>query len=203
MPCYILLFSYLTTSYDLMDANLVMCLRKLHQRSHITTIVDVHFSTVLFYHELGSFQQLRFKFMTTAISLNWKSFLRLFQVQLDSVLVNFQSLHHFFFLLCKIFKEGFSTPAHPVGTSSDEMSLKFASQGGFLQQTTLNCLQVNDRKQFFKIEKKLWESFSSELAEVAWAPVKKCLHKGMTFMDFRISQVRNRFQWFLQPHFIY
>uniref|UniRef100_A0A803KQM3 Uncharacterized protein n=1 Tax=Chenopodium quinoa TaxID=63459 RepID=A0A803KQM3_CHEQI len=123
----------------------------------------------------------------TAILQGLKHALKL--VQLDSVLVNFQSLHHFFFVLCKIFKEGFSPAAHPAGNSSDELSLKFASQGGFLQQLNLNSLQVNDGKQLSKVDKKLWESFSSELAEVAWPSVKKCLHKGKAFMDYRISQM--------------
>uniref|UniRef100_A0A803M9Y6 Uncharacterized protein n=1 Tax=Chenopodium quinoa TaxID=63459 RepID=A0A803M9Y6_CHEQI len=126
-------------------------------------------------------------FSLTAILQGLKHALKL--VQLDSVLVNFQCLHHFFFVLCKIFKEGFSPAAHSVGNSSDELSLKFASQGGFLQQLNLNSLQVNDGKQLSKVDKKLWESFSSELAEVAWPSVKKCLHKGKAFMDYRISQM--------------
>ncbi|XP_048504294.1 uncharacterized protein LOC104908674 isoform X3 [Beta vulgaris subsp. vulgaris] len=110
-------------------------------------------------------------------------------VQLDSVLVNFQSLHHFFFVLCKIFKEGFSPPARLKEKSSDELSLKFESQGGFLRQTTLNSLHVNDSKQVSGVEKNMWKNFSSELAEVTWPSVKKCMHKGKDFMDYRISQM--------------
>ncbi|XP_057535816.1 uncharacterized protein LOC130813918 isoform X2 [Amaranthus tricolor] len=108
-------------------------------------------------------------------------------VQLDSVLVNFQSLHHFFFVLSKIFKEGFSPPTYSVGNSSGEPNLKFASQGGFLRQTSHESLNVIDNKEFSKVKKELWKSFSSELAECAWLPVKKCVHKGKAFMDYKIS----------------
>lgn len=108
---------------------------------------------------------------------------------MDSVLVNFQSLHHFFFVLSKIFKEGFSPPTYSVGNSSGEPNLKFASQGGFLRQTSHESLNVIDNKEFSKVKKELWKSFSSELAECAWLPVKKCVHKGKAFMDYKISLV--------------
>ncbi|XP_074268049.1 uncharacterized protein LOC141591568 [Silene latifolia] len=110
-------------------------------------------------------------------------------VLLDSVLVNFQGLHHFYFVLCKIFKEGFSSPTHQPAELSNELNLKFASQGGFLRQTTFDSLDVNDGKQVLKTDKKSWESFSSELARAAWPPVKKCLQKGKAFVDYRISQM--------------
>ncbi|KAK9757090.1 hypothetical protein RND81_01G139300 [Saponaria officinalis] len=110
-------------------------------------------------------------------------------VLLDSVLDNFQGLHHFFFVLCKIFKEGFLPPTHQLAESSNEPSLKFASQGGFLRQTTFDSLDVNDGKQVLRTDKKSWESFSCELARAAWPSVKKCLHKGKSFLDYKISQM--------------
>jgi len=116
-------------------------------------------------------------------------YLGLSQVQLDSVLVSFQSLHHFFFVLYKIFKEGFSPTNHLLGTASEEGSLKFATQGGFLRQPTLDSLNLNKVEVLPKVEKTLWENFNAELAAVAWPTVKKCLHKGKAFIDYRISQV--------------
>ncbi|KAL9247212.1 hypothetical protein vseg_020667 [Gypsophila vaccaria] len=110
-------------------------------------------------------------------------------VLLDSVLVNFQGLHHFFFVLSKIFKEGFSPPTHQLAESSNEQSMKFASQGGFLRQTTFDSLDVDDSKKLLKTDKKSWESFSCELARAAWPSVKKCLHKGKAFLDYKISQM--------------
>ncbi|KAH9621750.1 hypothetical protein KSS87_008585 [Heliosperma pusillum] len=115
--------------------------------------------------------------------------LECFFVLLDSVIVNFQGLHHFYFVLCKIFKEGFLSSTHQPAELSNELNLKFASQGGFLRQTTFDSLDVNDVKQVLKTDKKSWESFSSELARAAWPPVKKCLHKGKAFVDYRISQM--------------
>lgn len=120
----------------------------------------------------------------TAILSALKHALKL--VQLDSVLVNFHSLHHFFFILCKIFKEGFTPTNHVPGSSSDE--LKFAAQGGFLRQPTFGSVHVNDGKQL-GVEKKLWENFKFEIAKVAWPSVKKCLHEGKSFIDNRISQM--------------
>ncbi|GAB2293091.1 hypothetical protein Dimus_038244 [Dionaea muscipula] len=109
-------------------------------------------------------------------------------VQLDSVLVNFQTLHHFFFLLYKILKEGFP-PASCLPNSSDVLSLKFSSQGGFLRQPTFDPSPVDPSKCISKVEKKSWEEFSHELARVAWPSVRKCLREGKTFIDYKISQM--------------
>ncbi|KAL8136950.1 hypothetical protein V2J09_002951 [Rumex salicifolius] len=109
-------------------------------------------------------------------------------VQLDPVLTNYQALHHFFFVLYKVFREGFSTAENLPEHSTNELNTKFSSQGGFLQQPTFTPLSVPDDG-LQKVLKRSWESFCHELAKAAWPSVQKCLQKGKKFMDCKVSQM--------------
>ncbi|KAJ0713630.1 putative P-loop containing nucleoside triphosphate hydrolase, DNA2/NAM7 helicase, helicase [Helianthus annuus] len=99
---------------------------------------------------------------------------------LNPVLLTFQSVHHFFFVLCKLLKEGV-----PAGQSNDHSSLKLSSQGGFLQQPTFESIDGNSSKFDFTH----WEKFSCLVSEVAWTSFCICLSEGKTFIDYKISQM--------------
>ncbi|GAB4849929.1 hypothetical protein Ancab_029229 [Ancistrocladus abbreviatus] len=123
----------------------------------------------------------------SAVLLGLRHALKL--VQLDSVVANFQILHHFFFLLYKILREGLLPTSCLPGNSSDGLNMKFSSQGGFLWQPTFDSFPTDDSRLLSKVEKKSWENFSSELAKLTWPCVKKCLREGKAFVDYRISQM--------------
>ncbi|XP_057968938.1 uncharacterized protein LOC131158231 isoform X2 [Malania oleifera] len=104
-------------------------------------------------------------------------------VELDSGLLNFQALHNFFFVLCKLLKEVFpSSREHP---SSDLNISKFSSQGGFL----VDALTISDHKNLSIVDLKSWDKFSCLLAETAWPFIRKCLVEGKAFIDYRYSQM--------------
>ncbi|MFS7974709.1 putative P-loop containing nucleoside triphosphate hydrolase, DNA2/NAM7 helicase, helicase [Helianthus anomalus] len=99
---------------------------------------------------------------------------------LNPVLQTFQSVHHFFFVLCKLLKEGV-----PAGQRNDHSSLKLSSQGGFLQQPTFESIDGNSSNFDFTH----WEKFSCLVSEVAWTSFCICLSEGKTFIDYKISQM--------------
>ncbi|XP_057504671.1 uncharacterized protein LOC130788134 [Actinidia eriantha] len=111
-------------------------------------------------------------------------------VQLDSVLLNFQTLHHFFFVLCKLLKEGV-TPTQPLpGNSSDELNiLKFSSQGGFLRQPVFDAMPINIDVHLPNINSSAWAEFSCFVAGLAWPFIEKCLAEGKAFINYKISQM--------------
>lgn len=113
-----------------------------------------------------------------------------FQVQADSVLLKFQTLHHFFFVLCKLLKEGVASSQILPGNSSDDAyPSKFSSQGGFLRQPVFDSLP-NNISDPLNVDCTSWEKFSCLLAEIAWPSVLKCLVEGKAFIDYKISQVQ-------------
>ena len=113
-----------------------------------------------------------------------------FQVQLDSVLLNFQTLHHFFFVLCKLLKEGVtSTPPLPDNSSDELNILKFSSQGGFLRQPVFDAMPINIDLHLPNINSSTWAEFSCFVAGLAWPFIQKCLAEGKAFINYKISQV--------------
>ncbi|CAH1429552.1 unnamed protein product [Lactuca virosa] len=103
---------------------------------------------------------------------------------LDSVLQRFQSLHHFFFVLCKILTEGVQS-----GKNEGNSNLKFSSQGGFLQQPTFESMDANINGKLSKFNSEHWKKFGCLLSEVAWPSFCICLSEGKTFIDYKISQM--------------
>ncbi|XP_058227710.1 uncharacterized protein LOC131336079 isoform X2 [Rhododendron vialii] len=111
-------------------------------------------------------------------------------VQLDSVLLKFQTLHHFFFVLCKLLREGvMSSPTLP-GSSSNELNIsKVSSQGGFLRQPLFDSLRKNVDVHLVSVDLSAWEEFNHLLAGITWPFIQKCLEEGKTYMDYKISQM--------------
>ncbi|KAK4837593.1 hypothetical protein QYF36_006782 [Acer negundo] len=123
----------------------------------------------------------------SAIFLGFRHALKL--VQLDSVLLKFQTLHHLFFVLRKIFEEGHLSNSDLPENSSDQSGIKeFSSQGGFLRQPVFDHLDVNVR-QVSNIDLKLWEKFHYMLSEITWPSLKRCLLEGKTFLDYSLCQM--------------
>lgn len=100
------------------------------------------------------------------------------------MLQRFQSLHHFFFVLCKILTEGVQS-----GKSDGNSNLKFSSQGGFLQQPTFESMDASIDGNLSKFNSEHWKKFGCLLSEVAWPSFCICLSEGKTFIDYKISQV--------------
>nr|GEU89716.1 putative P-loop containing nucleoside triphosphate hydrolase [Tanacetum cinerariifolium] len=103
---------------------------------------------------------------------------------LDSVLKRFQSVHHFFFVLCKLLTEGLQS-----GQSDDNSNSKFSSQGGFLRQPTFDSMTTDIDGNSSKFGSTHLKKFSFFLSEVAWPCFCICLSEGKAFIDHKISQM--------------
>ncbi|OIT05156.1 PREDICTED: uncharacterized protein LOC109223930 isoform X1 [Nicotiana attenuata] len=111
-------------------------------------------------------------------------------VQLDCVLSEFQTLHHFFFVLCKLLKEGNSCTQPLVKKSSEDSSIsKFSSQGGFLKQPVLQTQTEDMDAHKSVVSFIVWENFCCLLSEIAWISVQKCLAAGKVFIGQKPSQM--------------
>ncbi|TKY47970.1 Helicase SEN1 [Spatholobus suberectus] len=111
-------------------------------------------------------------------------------VQLDSVLLKFHTLHHFWFLLCKLLKdEGLLAPDLPENTHSDLRMPKFTSQGGFLKQPAFDSLPENVVKHAINVEKRTKEKFGCLLREMAWPIFCMCLVNGKNFIEYNLCQM--------------
>lgn len=111
-------------------------------------------------------------------------------IQLDSVLLNFQTLHNFFFVVCKLLKEGVSSTAAPHGNPLDDLNIsKFSSQGGFLRQPLFDAVSATVIGPVSSVETKYWEKFSLLVSEFAWPSIRKCLVEGKAYIDNKISQM--------------
>ncbi|XP_073271318.1 uncharacterized protein [Primulina huaijiensis] len=111
-------------------------------------------------------------------------------VQLDTVLLNFQTLHHLFFILSKLLKEGNSS----VQTVSQNLSAvsdvsKISMPGGFLKQPLLDSLTTDCDEYPSIVCSTLWKKFIRLLSQVAWPAIVKCLDGGKTFIDHTASQM--------------
>ncbi|CAL0332118.1 unnamed protein product [Lupinus luteus] len=63
-------------------------------------------------------------------------------VQLDSVLLKFHALHHFWFLLCKLLKDGDPPASESLENTHGGKVPEFSSQGGFLKQPAFDSLPL-------------------------------------------------------------
>ncbi|RZB62240.1 Helicase SEN1 isoform B [Glycine soja] len=121
-----------------------------------------------------------------AIILGLKHAMKL--VQLDSVMLKFHTLHHFWFLLLKLLKdEGLLAPELPENTHSDLRMPKFYSQGGFLKQPTF--LPENVGKHAVNVEQRIKEKIGCLLCEMAWPIFCRCLVNGKNFIDYNLCQM--------------
>ncbi|XP_022716392.1 helicase SEN1-like isoform X3 [Durio zibethinus] len=111
-------------------------------------------------------------------------------VQLDSVLLKFQTLHHFFFVLCKLLKDE-DLPNSDLSENSSNVSnvMKYSSQGGFLKQPLFEVLPANKGGNYASVDLELRENFCSSLSEMAWPTLCKCLVEGKAFIDYSICQM--------------
>lgn len=109
---------------------------------------------------------------------------------MDSVLLKFQTLHHFWFLLCKLLKEGdLPAIALPQNAQSDLRVPIFSSQGGFLKLPAFDSLPVDIDKHISDVDLTTEEKFSYLLSEMAWPIFYRCLVKGKEFIDYNLCQV--------------
>ncbi|XP_024633064.1 uncharacterized protein [Medicago truncatula] len=110
--------------------------------------------------------------------------------RLDSVLLKFHTLHHFWFLLCKLLKdEGVLGPQLPESSHGESRVSKFSSQGGFLKQPAFDSLHIDTDKHVINVELKIKEKFSCLLSEMAWPVFCRCLVKGKEFIDYNFCQM--------------
>lgn len=119
-------------------------------------------------------------------------------MQLDSVLLKFHMLHHFWFLLCKLLKdEGLLAVELPENTHSELRMPKFSSQGGFLKQPDFSSLPENVIENAANVEQRRKEKFGCLLCEMAWQIFCRCLVNGKNFIDYNLCQVLSglRFPW--------
>ncbi|CAL8130512.1 unnamed protein product [Prunus armeniaca] len=109
-------------------------------------------------------------------------------VQLDTVILKFQTLHHFFFVLRRLLIDGdsraadFPEPDHLNTT-------KFSSQGGFLRQPVFDSSPVNVNGHPSNVDSNLLERFYYLLSETAWPSICRCLLEGKAFIDYSVCQM--------------
>ncbi|KAL3835347.1 hypothetical protein ACJIZ3_010083 [Penstemon smallii] len=111
-------------------------------------------------------------------------------VQLNSVLSNFRSLHHIFFVMCKLLKEGNSSGSTGSQNLLDVSNAsKFSSQGGFLKQSVVDSSPTDCDGHSSTVSSTLWKNFCCLLSQVAWPSILKCLDGGKPFTDYTVSQM--------------
>ncbi|XP_047313495.1 helicase SEN1 isoform X2 [Impatiens glandulifera] len=110
------------------------------------------------------------------------------QVQADSVLP-FQALHHLFFVLCKILKEGIIPSSLPRNSSCDSSNSSFCSQGGFLRLPTFNHVAGNANAHSNHVDLSSWKEFNYLLSANVWPYIQKCLSDGKTSINCKASQM--------------
>ncbi|XP_052181406.1 uncharacterized protein LOC127794403 isoform X2 [Diospyros lotus] len=111
-------------------------------------------------------------------------------VPMNLVLLNFQSLHHFFFVIFKLLKEGVKSTLTVTENSSDDPSTsKFSLRGGFLWEPVFHSVPNNVDVHSANVNLPSWEKFGFLLAGITWPFIQKCLEEGKTFVDSKISQM--------------
>ncbi|XP_014758454.1 uncharacterized protein LOC100835663 isoform X3 [Brachypodium distachyon] len=100
-------------------------------------------------------------------------------VESQSVLADFHSLHHLFFVVCKLVKEDIAQqpsvaqPAKP-------------SEGGFLRQPFSNVLITPPEH---AVDIITWEKFSTLLSVTLWPFISTCLRKGEELINTKQCQI--------------
>ncbi|PON78563.1 P-loop containing nucleoside triphosphate hydrolase [Parasponia andersonii] len=111
-------------------------------------------------------------------------------VQVDIVVLKFQMLQHFFFILRKLLEQGeLPTPDMPEKSSDFTGISKFSTHGGFLRQPVFDSLTVSMDGKSVEINKKLQEKFCCLLSETAWPCIRRCLIEGKASIDSSICQM--------------
>lgn len=109
-------------------------------------------------------------------------------------MLKFHALHHFWFLLCKLLKDGGLPRLElPGNVDSDLRVSKFSSQGGFLKQPAFDSLPVEIDKHASDVGLKTKETFGCLISEMAWPIFYKCLVEGREFIDYNLCQVLSLF----------
>ncbi|XP_050380960.1 uncharacterized ATP-dependent helicase C29A10.10c isoform X2 [Argentina anserina] len=109
-------------------------------------------------------------------------------VQLASVVLNFQTLHHFFFVVRKLLNEG-DLPTSVVPGSGHLSMARFSSQGGFLKQPICDPPSVSVYGKSSNVDSKLLGRFCYLLAEIVWPSICGCLLKGKAFINNSFCQM--------------
>ncbi|XP_007023652.2 PREDICTED: uncharacterized protein LOC18595576 isoform X2 [Theobroma cacao] len=124
----------------------------------------------------------------SAVYLGLRHALKL--VQLDTVLLKFQTLHHFFFVLRKLLTDE-ELPNSDIAENSSNASniMKYSSQGGFLKQPRFDALPTTMGGNHSSIDLKIRENFCYLLSEIAWPTICKCLIEGKAFIDYSLCQM--------------
>ncbi|PRQ51867.1 putative helicase senataxin, P-loop containing nucleoside triphosphate hydrolase [Rosa chinensis] len=104
-------------------------------------------------------------------------------VQLDTVVLNFQTLHHFFFVLRKLLNEG------DIPESDHLKMARLSSQGGFLRQPVFDPPAVNVSGHPSNVDSKLLGRFCYLLSETAWPSICGCLLEGKAFINNSVCQM--------------
>lgn len=128
------------------------------------------------------------EYSLSAVFLGMRHALKL--VQMDSILVKFQNLHHLFFILRKLLQEGDSPhSALPENSSNHTDVTNTSSQGGFLRQPVFDASVLNFGKQSSKVNSKLLQQFSCLLSNAAWPSIWRLLVEGKAFLDYSFCQM--------------
>ncbi|KAL1829332.1 hypothetical protein ACET3Z_007744 [Daucus carota] len=129
-----------------------------------------------------------FKSSLLAVYLGLRHALKL--VQLESVVSKFHTLHNFFFVLCKVLKEGITCNEALPGNIADGASTsRFSNDGGFLQHPVFDSIANNFEGHLFDVDSSTWERFGCSLSAVAWPSILRCLADGKAFIDLKMSQM--------------
>lgn len=96
-----------------------------------------------------------------------------------SVLADFHSFHHLFFVVCKLLKEVVAQkpPVAKPGKPSD---------GGFLRQP---CSSMLDSVPEHAVDVPNWEKFCTLLSETLWPFISACLREGKELIGIKQCQV--------------
>ncbi|GLU21867.1 hypothetical protein SLE2022_379790 [Rubroshorea leprosula] len=124
----------------------------------------------------------------SAVFLGLRHALKL--VQLESVQLKFQTLHHFFFVLHKLLKEENVPSLGLPENSIDPLNVtKFSFQGGFLRQPAFDTLPIVITEYPSNADSDLRGKFCSKLSEIAWPSICKCLVEGKEFINNSLCQI--------------
>ena len=109
---------------------------------------------------------------------------------MDVVILKFQMLQHFLFVLRKLLDQGELPNLDMPEKSSDCIrQTKFSTHGGFLRQPAFDSFTVSVDEKLIEMDKKLQEKFCCLLSEIVWPCIKRCLIEGKASIGYSICQV--------------